>query len=171
MRAIAVIFGLLCLALVIVASLGTALIILAILGIAHTVRRRMGKPLTLLQSWVTAVTVAIVLLVSTMGWAFSRRDQTGTTLWQRSVTSAEQVDQHPPPPPRFLRYLPGGNVPPPTLPKAMNGPLMIYSFMFGMGFLGIIIGSLTWGAAWLIVSGWTGRFAGIGVVDDPRATA
>lgn len=169
MRVVAVAFGLLCVALLILGTLGMALVILALLGIVHTVRRRMGKPLTLVQSWVTAMTAAIVLIAGATGWALSQRDQTGTTFWHRTVTAAEQADPNAAPPPAILRYLPGGYVQPPPLPKAMNGPLMAYSFVFGIGIFGAIIGSLTWGAAWVVVSGWIGRFAGIGVVDEPRA--
>jgi hypothetical protein len=169
-RVLAVAFGLVCLAILILGTLGGALVILALVGIVHAVRRRMGKPMTLFASWATAVTVAAVLTTGAMAWAFSQRDTTGTTVWHRTVTTVEQADQHPPPPPRFLRYLPGA-VPPPPTPKALRGPLMVWGFVLGAGFVAVIVGSMIWGAAWVVASGWTGRFAGIGVVDESRALA
>lgn len=161
LRVLAIALGLACLAALTVGTLGGAIILLAVLAIAHAVRRRAGKPLTLLQSWLTAAAIAAILTAGSFAWLLSQHDKTGQTRWHTMMAGFERARNQPtPPPPGFLRYLPGGNVRPAPLPKAANGPVLVFSLLVGCEFIGMILGSLIWGAAWIIVSGWTGRLAG-----------
>jgi hypothetical protein len=168
-RIAAILVGIVCLLAMTVMTLGGALIVGAVVGAAYAISRRRGRSLTLLQSWfVTVVTTAIILSAG-LGWFMTMRDKNGSSYWHGFMMAMDTADRHPAPPPRVLRYLPGANVQPRPLPKAAKTPLTVFGIVMGVELIGILYGSLTWGAGWLLVSGWTGRLAGAKTVDAGRA--
>jgi hypothetical protein len=172
LRGIAVALGLVCVVTMTVCTVGAALVVLAVVGIAHRIYRRKGRPLTLFQSYLTAIITTAAIVAVAFAATFAHRDKTGKTYWATMVTTADTVSAHPQPQPRILRYLPGGNIQPAPLPKGANVAFLILGFFITAEMLGGILGSLIWGSAWILVSGWTGRLAGVHrVVDYPRAPA
>lgn len=90
-----------------------------------------------------------------------RRTPSGATAWHDAMTAARTAASQPPPdPPAWLRHLPGAMAAPHHAPS--EGFILVGG-VFGLGifaeFIGAVFGSIAWGAAWLVVSGWTGRFA------------
>ncbi len=173
LRGIAVVTGLVCVVTMTVATVGTGLVVLAVLGIAHCNRRRKGRPLTLFQSYLTAViTMTIIVAAAFAALVVQPEAKGGKTVWESILTAADTVKPRPQPTPRILRFLPGANIQPAPLPKSANTALLIVGFFIGAEMLGGMLGSLLWGSTWILISGWTGRLAGVHqVVDEGRAPA
>jgi lysylphosphatidylglycerol synthetase-like protein (DUF2156 family) len=173
LRGIAVVIGLVCVVTMTVATVGTGLIVLAVLGSVHRSRRRKGRPLTLFQSYLTAVITMTIIVAAAFVVGVAQTDpKSGKTVWASLITTADTLKPRPQPTPRILRFLPGANIQPAPLPKSANVALFIVGFFIGAEMLGGMLGSLLWGSTWILVSGWTGRLAGVHqVVDEGRAPA
>jgi hypothetical protein len=130
---------------------------------AHIIRRRMRRPLTWIGSWIATVIAASVLVGGFFAWALVRHnDKTGTSAWHEIMTTASQPTPNPPPPPRFLRYFPGATIGyNRSLGPGFGATVMVMSLAIAAEMFGAMIGSFIWGSAWLVVSGWTGRLAGV----------
>jgi hypothetical protein len=161
LRIAAVAFGVACLLVLTAGTLGGALIVLLVVGALHAYRRRAGRSLTLLQSWMTTVVATAMVATASFAWAMSLHDKTGGTVWHALLAAADSASRHPSPPPGFLRSLPGAYVQPTPMPAGAAKPLLGVGLLLGAETMGVIIGSLVWGAAWLTASGWIGRLAGV----------
>jgi hypothetical protein len=172
-RGIAVVIGLVCVVTMTVATVGTGLVVLAVVGIAHRHRRRKGRPLTLFQSYLTAViTMTIIVAAGVAVLVVQPEPKSGKTVWENIITAADTVKPRAQPTPRVLRFLPGANIQPVSLPKSANVALLIFGFFIMAEMVGGMLGSLLWGSTWILISGWTGRLAGVHqVVDEGRAPA
>jgi hypothetical protein len=173
LRGIAVVIGFVCVVTMTLGTIGAGLVVLAVVGFAHRHRRRKGRPLTLFQSYLTAIITMSILVAAAFAAVFAQPEKKGgKTIWESIVTSADTVRPRPQPTPRVLRYLPGGNVRPVPLPKSANVALLVFGFFIMAEVFGGILGSLLWGSMWVLVSGWTGRLAGVHrLVDEGRAPA
>jgi hypothetical protein len=165
LRGIAVVIGLVGVVTSTLVTFGTGLVVLAVLGVVHRSRRRKGRPLTLLQSWLTAVVTMSVIVAAGFAMLFAHRDHTGKAAWESIIASIDSERPAPQPPPRLLRYLPGASFQPVRLPKGANVAFLIFGFFMMTEMFGGVLGSLIWGSIWVLVSGWTGRLAGV----DPAA--
>jgi hypothetical protein len=173
LRGIAVVTGLVCVITMSVATVGTGLVVLVVVGVAHRHRRRKGRPWTLFQSYLTAViTMTIIVAAAFAVLVVQPEPKSGKTVWENIITAADTVKPRAQPTPRILRFLPGANVQPVSLPKSANVALLIFGFFIMAEMVGGMLGSLLWGSAWILISGWTGRLAGVHqVVDEGRAPA
>lgn len=142
----------------------------------HVTFRRRRRPLRWVGSWITTVVVTSVLFAAVIGLGLLHRDKTGETAWHSIATTASQAQSQttPPPPPQFLKYFPGAAAayhPQPLSPGASSVATAFGLWMMAE-IMGVMLGSLIWAGSWLVVSGWTGRLAGVQMmVDDPRAQA
>jgi hypothetical protein len=126
----------------------------------HVIRRRAGKPLGWMGSWLTTVIAASVLMGVVLVVIMLQHTKSGTTEWHEMMALQNRPDPGPPPPPpSWLRYVPGAAAGYHTPTKGATQAGMILGFVMLVEIIGGILGSLTWGATWLLVSGWTGRFA------------
>jgi hypothetical protein len=173
LRGIAVVIGLVCVITMTLGTAGTGLLVLAVLGIAHRNGRRKGRPLTLFQSYLTAVITMSMVVAVAFAVLFSQPEKkSGKTTWESIVASVDTVKPRAHPTPRVLRYLPGANIQPAPLPKSANVALLVLGFFMIAEMLGGMLGSLLWASTWILISGWTGRLAGVHeVVDEGRAPA
>jgi hypothetical protein len=128
----------------------------------HVIRRRMRRPLTWIGSWITTVLAASVLMCVLIGFLLLHRDKTGATAWHTMTSTANQP-QPDVPPPRILRYFPGATASYHAQPLSPGfaSIALLFAFAIMAEMMGAIFGSLIWGGAWLVVSGWTGRLAGV----------
>lgn len=141
--------------------------ILLLAGPAHYIRRRMKRPLTWIGSWITAVIATSLLVGAFFAYVMLRHDdKTGSTVWHDIMVTANQPKPNPPPPPRWLRYVPGAAAGYRPLTPGFSATILLVTFAIFAEMMGAFIGSLVWGAAWLVVSGWTGRLAGVPRIVD-----
>jgi hypothetical protein len=164
-RILAIVFGVAFLLVTCVVSIP----ILLLAAPAHVIRRRMRRPLTWIGSVITTVIAASILVGIFFAYALLRHnDKTGTSAWHDMIATASQPTPNPPPPPRWLRYFPGATAGyNPKLSPGFGVTIMITAFAIVAEMLGAVLGSIIWFAAWLVVSGWTGRLAGVpGLVDE-----
>jgi len=127
---------------------------------AHVIRRRIGRPLGWMGSWLTTVTAAAVLVGVLLVVFVLQRTRTGMTEWHDIVDAANRANANPPPPPSWLRYLPGAAAGYRATPSTgFSAAGAIFGLVIMAELFGAILGSLAWAGAWLIASGWTGRFA------------
>lgn len=159
-RVLAVLLGLAILTISCVTSIPMLLVAYPV----HIIRRRRkGRPLTWVGSWLTTVLVAAILTVVVFAFLLLQPDRTGATAWHQLVATATQPQPNPPPPPRVLRYFPGATTSYSYHPHspALATAAFFFAFAITAEFIGACLGSLAWGGAWLVVSGWTGRLAGV----------
>ena len=153
--------GLVFLALVTVGSLGTALLALVIVAVAWGFQRRHGRRLTLIQAWFVSAGSATLVIAAGLAW-YLTRPVPGTHLltYQSMERITDSVAAHPAPMPEYMRYLPGaspsGQVPVMQPPAALRGPLTIFTEIIGAEIFGVIVGSVAWASAWLILYGIRG---------------
>jgi hypothetical protein len=171
-RGLAIVIGLVCVVTMTAATLGTGLVMLAVVGIVLRYRRQKGHPLTLFQSYLTAIISMSLIVAVAFAALFAQREKSGRTNWASLLATVDSAPVHPQPQPRILRYLPGGNIQPAPLPKSANAAILVVGFFMMAEFVGGFFGSLLWASTWLLISGWTGRLAGVHrVVDEGRAPA
>ncbi len=155
----AVVLGTIGLVVMMLATAGGALIALVAVGAAHLVQRQRGHRLTRLQGWLTAAVTSAIAVIVGGGLFMSHRLTDGQTMWHHAQDAVQQASQeqmrHPRPPPAFLRGFPGAAAPQP-MPMTLTTPLAVVSLIFGAEFLGLLYGSLTWAAAWLVLYGVRG---------------
>jgi hypothetical protein len=136
---------------------------------AHFLRRRLKRPLTWIGSLFTMVVATSIVVGVVFGYALlGHNDKTGTSAWHEMIASMNQPKPNPPPPPQWLRYIPGAAAGyRPAFSPGFGATVMVLAFAIMAEIIGAMFGSLIWGAAWLVVSGWTGRPAGVPrLVDD-----
>jgi hypothetical protein len=136
-------------------TIGTALIAVLAVGAVYAIRRRRGRPLTYLQSWITATLAACVVVFAAGAIVMTRTSPDGKTYWQSFDQSIQQARAHPAPLPAFLRNLPRAQ--PVPLPKSVEGAFTFVGLVLGVEMVGAVIGSLAWSAGWLLVFAWTGK--------------
>ena len=171
LRGIAIVIGLVCVVTMTVATAGTGLVVLAVVGIVHRFRRQKGRPLTLFQSYLTAIiTMTVIVAAAFVALVAQPEHKSGKTVWESIIAAADTVKPRPQQTPRVLRYLPGANIQPAPLPKGANVVLMVFGFFMMAEMLGGMLGSLLWGSTWILISGWTGRLAGVHQVVDEEGT-
>jgi hypothetical protein len=122
----------------------------------------MRRPLTWIGSLITTVIAASVLVGVFFAYGLLRpNDKTGSSAWHEMIVTTNQPMPNPPPP-RWLRYIPGAAAGyRPALSPGFGATILVLGFAIMAEILGAMFGSLIWGAAWLVVSGWTGRLAGV----------
>ena len=158
LRACAFVLGAACAILIARATYGGALVVLVVIGAAFVIQRKRGRPLTRLQAYITAVATCGTLVLVGGGILLLHHSPDGQTRWQELHTAMQQAAteraRHPRPPPAFLRNLPGGGQPP--APMLNSTPFQVLSMIIGGELLGIVFGTLTWAAGWLVLYGLMG---------------
>jgi hypothetical protein len=124
---------------------------------AHAIRKRMGRPLTWIGSLITTVVVAAVLMGALIAFGMLQRTPAGVTGWHEVITASQPTQEAPLP--HWLRYFPGATAGYHPHSTRFYATGAVFGFAMFAEFLGAVIGSFVWGAAWLVVSGWTGRIA------------
>jgi hypothetical protein len=160
----AVLAGLIVLGFILVMSLGGAAFTLVVLAVAAAIWRRRGHRLGPIEGLLTAVIASTVMVVVAFGIVTARHPGTLESV-RAGMVASQRAPQ--PPPPAFLRELPGGNVPPPKLPDSWAGPLTVAVLIMAGALMGGIVGALAWGGAWLVVYGVRGPRAPIAKIALP----
>jgi hypothetical protein len=145
--------GLLMLGAMLAMTVGGATLTLVALLAAASLQRRRGKRLGPIQGLLIAVITSSVILMLGFGLVLFR--QPGLFAKERTAMAAAQR-QPAPPPPAFLRALPGANVPPPVLPDNWLGPMIVVGLVMGCQVYGGLIGLMAWGGVWLLLYGVRG---------------
>jgi hypothetical protein len=154
-RVLAGVGGAIVLALALLMSVGSAALALLVLGVAVWIQHARGQRLGVFPAlWVAIISMTLVALVGA-GLLVAKNGG----LAKQTAAMAESEKRPPPPPPAWIRDLPGGNIPPPPMPAAMNGPLFVFSLFLMSQMFGALLGSLTWAGVWLIRYAVRGSFS------------
>jgi hypothetical protein len=149
----AVLAGLIILGFILLMTLGGAAFTLVVLAVAAAIWRRRGQRIGAIEGLLIAVMASTVMVLVAL-WIVAARHPGTFERARASMIASQRAPQ--PPPPAFLRVLPGGNVPPPRMPDSWAGPMMTGGLIMTCALVGGMVGVLVWGGAWLVVYGVRG---------------
>jgi hypothetical protein len=153
-----------------VTSFGVALSAPVGIWLVHRFQRARGRTLGAGDSWIGAVSGAIVTLLVIAG-VVATMLPSGSWHQMRQVADSASTEAAKRPPPAWLsRVAPTAGRPMPGLAKspAFNAVTMIWGMGFAVGILGGLVGTIAWVGAMLLIfsaSGhWLGRPPDAGIV-------